>query len=220
MIGVVVVDDHLVYRAGVRSLLSTFDDVEVVGEASDSSEATVVIAETRPDAVLLDLGLPGRNGLDLLPELKERWPSLAIVVVTMDDDDESIRIALRRGAGGYLLKDAAAAEIHRTLHAAVGGAVTLSSSLAGRVPKLVDAIPRLDRSTTASLHLTPGEVQVMHLLATGRTNHEIADTLHIAPKTLRNRLSSIYTKLCVADRSQAALMARDLGFGTPTSDSR
>lgn len=214
MIRVLVVDDHLLYREGVRALLATFDDIEVVGEAADGNDVADAVTASHPDAVLLDLGLPGRTGLALLPELRDRWPTLAIVVVTMDDEDDSIRVALRRGARGYLLKDAGAAEIHRALHAAVDGAVTLSASLTARVPALIDPAPRIDRSATAQLHLTPGEEQVLQHLADGHTNQEIAEALHLAPKTVRNRLSTIYAKLDVVDRSQAALKARDFGFGT------
>lgn len=216
MIRILVVDDHPSYREGVRALLGAFDDVDVVGEAADGNHVVDVVDASRPDAVLLDLGLPGRSGLALLPELRNRWPTLAIVVVTMDDDDESIRIALRRGARGYLLKDAGAAEIHRALHAAVSGGVTLSATLAERVPALIDPGPRVDHSATGRLRLAPSEEQVLHHLATGSTNQQIADALHIAPKTVRNRLSSIYAKLGVVDRSQAALRARELGFGAPS----
>lgn len=212
MIRVVVVDDHLFYREGVAALLAGFDDVEVVGEATHGDEVMGVVADTRPDVVLLDLGLPGRSGLALLPEILERWLTVA-VVVTMDDDDSSIRAALHRGAAGYLLKDATAAELHRALTAPADGRFTLSASLAPRLPGLVAGAgsrPLRD----GIVGLTPRELVLLGHLAEGRTNEEIARHLDVAPKTIRNQLSLLYTKLAVTDRSRAALLARDLGYGT------
>lgn len=213
MIRVVVVDDHLFYREGVAALLAGFDDVEVVGEAAHGDEVVSVVATSRPDVVLLDLGLPGRSGLALLPEILERWPTIAVVVVTMDDDDSSIRAALHRGAVGYLLKDATAAELHRALTAAADGQFTLSASLAPRLPGLVAGSGRRP-VRDGVVGLTPRELVLLGHLAEGRTNEEIARHLDVAPKTIRNQLSLLYTKLAVTDRSQAALLARDLGYGS------
>ena len=216
MIRVVIIDDHLVYRRGVATLLADATDIEVVGEAADAAGALSTIAATRPDVVLLDLGLPDRSGLALLPELRTRWPALAVVVVTMDDEDASIRAALHRGASGYLLKDATAAELHRALAAAADGQLTLSASVSARVPALVaDPISASSDDRLRRVDLTARDRQLLDQLARGRSNNEIARQLGVAPKTIRNQLSLLYTRLAVTDRSQAALLARDLGYGNP-----
>ncbi|MDP8961289.1 MAG: response regulator transcription factor [Actinomycetota bacterium] len=212
MIRVVVVDDHLFYREGVRTLLGDFGDIEVTGEAARGDEVIDLLTQVQADVVLLDLGLPGRSGLALLPEIKLRWPRMAVVVVTMDDEDSSVRTALQRGAAGYLLKDASATELHRALTAAAEGQFTLSSSLTSRVPGLMGG--REDRSPARGVpSLTPRERSIMELLAKGRSNDDIARSFGVSTKTVRNQLSLLYTKLAVSDRSQAVLLARDLGFG-------
>ncbi len=212
MIRVVVVDDHLFYRQGVRTLLGDFRDIEVMGEAAHGDEVIDLLTQVQADVVLLDLGLPGRSGLALLPEIRLRWPRMAVVVVTMDDEDSSVRTALQRGAVGYLLKDASATELHRALTAATEGQFTLSSSLTSRVPGLMGG--REDRSPARTVgSLTPRERSIMELLAKGRSNDDIARSFGVSTKTVRNQLSLLYTKLAVSDRSQAVLLARDLGFG-------
>ncbi len=212
MIRVVVVDDHLFYREGVRALLGDFDDTEVVGEAAHGDDVLDLLTQVHADVVLLDLGLPGRSGLSLLPEIRSRWPGTAVVVVTMDDEDSSVRTALQRGAVGYLLKDASATELHRALTAAAEGQFTLSSSLTARIPALMGERERGSPARTVRL-LTPRERSMMELLAKGRSNDEIAQSFGVSTKTVRNQLSLLYTKLAVSDRSQAVLLARDLGFG-------
>lgn len=215
MIRVVIVDDHLVYRRGVTALLADATDIEVVGEAADGQEALACIAAQQPDVVLLDLGLPDRSGLALLPDLRARWPHVRVVIVTMDDEDTSIRTALHRGATGYLLKDATASEIHRALTAAVDGQLTLSASVSGRLAALIADRPGV--AAAEELHrlgLSVRDRQILELLARGRSNEQIARELRVAPKTIRNQLSLLYTRLGVADRSQAALLGRDLGFGS------
>ncbi len=212
MIRVVVVDDHLFYREGVRTLLGDFEDTEVVGEAAHGDDVLDLLTQVHADVVLLDLGLPGRSGLSLLPEIKSRWPATAVVVVTMDDEDGSVRTALQRGAVGYLLKDASATELHRALTAAAEGQFTLSSSLTARIPGLVGGQDHGRPGRTVDA-LSPRERSILALLAKGCSNDEIARSFGVSTKTVRNQLSLLYTKLAVTDRSQAVLMARDLGFG-------
>ena len=212
MIRVVIVDDHLFYREGVRTLLNAVDEFDVVGEAAHGDEVMSILAEAHPDVVLLDLGLPGRSGLSLLPEIRARWPQLAVVVITMDDEDSSVRTALHRGALGYLLKDAGAAELHRALKAAVDRQFTLSSSLSGRLPALMGGESR-HRAAPGVVDLTPRERSMLEQLAKGSSNGQIAQSFGVSVKTVRNQLSLLYTKLAVTDRSQAALLARDLGYG-------
>lgn len=212
MIRVMIVDDHVFYREGIRTILSSGDDFEVVGEAAHGDEVMSVVGEVRPDVVLLDLGLPGRSGLSLLPEIGSCWPEVAVVVITMDDQSSSVRTALQRGALGYLLKDAGASELQRALKGAVERQVTLSSSLSDRVPALLGG---QDRTSPGGgpYHLTPRERSMLDQLARGHSNAQIAQSFGVTPKTIRNQLSLLYTKLAVTDRSQAALLARDLGLG-------
>ena len=212
MIRVVVVDDHLFYREGIRTLLGDFGDTEVVGEAAHGEDVMDLLAQVEADVVLLDLGLPGRSGLSLLPDIKSRWPDMAVVVVTMDDEDSSVRAALQRGAAGYLLKDASAGELYRALTAAVEGQFTLSASLSARIPRLMGAQEHAPAANAVG-PLSPRERSMLGQLARGRSNEEMARSFGVSTKTVRNQLSLLYTKLAVTDRSQAVLMARDLGFG-------
>ena len=205
VIRVAVVDDHLFYREGIRALLISVDDFEVVGEAARGDEVLGLLDEVRPDVVLLDLGLPGRSGLALLPEIRARWPATAVVVVTMDDEDASIRAALQRGAAGYLLKDAGASELHRALKGAVERQFTLSSSLTDRLPVMVGE--ERQRTAEGPTNLTPREHSMLEELAKGKSNAQIAQKHGVSAKTIRNQLSLLYTKLAVTDRSQAVLLA-------------
>lgn len=212
MIRVVIVDDHLFYREGIRTLLEADGECEVVGEAAHGDEVMAVLADVQPDVVLLDLGLPGRSGLALLPEIRARWPSMAVVVVTMDDEDTTVRTALQRGARGYLLKDAGTGELSRALKGAVERQFTLSSSLTDRLPELIGGEAQASSSRVPA-NLTPRERSMLKQLAMGRSNAQIAQSHGVSAKTVRNQLSLLYTKLAVEDRSRAALLARDLGFG-------
>ncbi len=186
--------------------------VSVRPPAGRSSVEQPALVRVHADVVLLDLGLPGRSGLSLLPEIRSRLPGTAVVVVTMDDEDSSVRTALQRGAVGYLLKDASATELPRALTAAAEGQFTLSSSLTARIPALMGE-RGLDSPARTVRLLTPRERSMLELLARGRSNDEIAHSFGVSTKTVRNQLSLLYTKLAVSDRSQAVLLARDLGFG-------
>jgi DNA-binding NarL/FixJ family response regulator len=220
MIRVCVVDDQTLIRRGIRSLIDLSDDVTVVAEAADGDEALAVIDQHQPDVVLLDLRMPGRDGIATLHALRERGETVPVLVLTTFDDDELVLDALRAGARGYLLKDVTLErllEAVRTLHAA---GTFVQPSVTERVVRALGAIS--DRSAEPSPQpqpLTLRELEILRLLAEGYSNPEIADAVHLAPGTVKNHVSSILLKLGARDRTRAVLRALDLGLLTQPASS-
>ncbi len=223
MIRVALIDDQTLVRRGIRSLLELADDIAIVGEAEDGDAGLVCIAEHRPDVVLLDLRMPGRDGLAVLAELRERGDAVPVLVLTTFDDDELALQALRAGARGFLLKDV-------TLEQLVGAIRTLAAGGSVVQPALTD---RLLRAVTSAEGRRPGqddgfghlpapepltdrELEILRLLAGGYANREIADALHLAPGTVKNHVSNVLLKLGVRDRTRAVLRALHLGLLDPT----
>ena len=208
-IGVVIADDHEVVRRGVRSLLSTIEDIEVVGEAGTGDEAVAIATELVPDVVLLDLQMPGGHGLDATRQIASVLPSVAVVILTMYEDADSIDAALRAGARGYLLKGASQNDVVHAIRAAARGHVILGPGAAERI------LDRLNTPTTGSVvfpQLTERERDVLSLVANGQNNTTIGQALHLAPKTVANHVSNILTKLQIADRAEAIVAARRAGL--------
>ncbi|HEY8545081.1 MAG TPA: response regulator transcription factor [Acidimicrobiales bacterium] len=209
---VVVVDDHPVFRLGMGALLATLDGIEVVGEAASAAEAVAVTTAERPDVVLMDLHLGESTGIEATREIVRQVPGAGVLVVTMLDDDDSVFASMRAGARGYLLKGAAPAEIERAVRAVANGEVILGAAIAGQ------AVAFLAGARTAGPtpfpDLTDREREVLDLVARGLDNASIARRLALSPKTVRNHLSNILTKLQVADRAQAIVRARESGLGT------
>jgi len=201
-IRLMIVDDHSVFRAGLRSVLDEQDDLEVVADAGTANDAIVGAALARPDVVLLDIGLPGMNGLDAAPRIREASPNSAIIMLTVLDDRTSVMAAIQAGATGYLSKTAPLDEIVLGIKAARAGQFVLGSSVAAHItavsPEKGEHLP----------NLTLRETQLMRLLAAGTTTAEMATRLGISTKTVRNYLSNLYAKLSVEDRAQAALAAK------------
>jgi two-component system, NarL family, response regulator LiaR len=205
VIRVVLADDHAVVRQGLRTFLDLQDDIEVVAEASDGLQAVEAAAAFDPDVVLLDLVMPGLDGLGALKELR---PGRArVIVLTSFGDDDKLFAALRGGAAGYLLKDVQPAELVRAIRSAHAGESPLSPAIATRVVEEV-------AQGTVSAHddLTPRELDVLTLIARGRSNKVIARELGVAEKTVKTHVSHILAKLGVADRTQAALYAVKQGL--------
>jgi DNA-binding NarL/FixJ family response regulator len=208
---VLIADDHPMFRFGMRARLGAEPDLTVVGEAGSGEEAIELAARLAPDVVLMDLNLPGMNGIEATRLLRESAPDVAVLVVTMFDDD-SVFAAMRAGARGYLLKDAEAEETVRAIRAVANGEAIFSPSVARRLMGFFAAPPATIPAPTFP-ELTEREREVLELLAQGYTNAAIANRLFLSPKTARNYVSSIFGKLQVADRTEAIMRARQAGLG-------
>ena len=211
---VVIADDQALFREGLRTLLSTRPEVEVVGEAANGDDVLSLVDRVQPDVVLMDLRMPVMDGIVATAQLRERWPSLPVLALTTFDDDASLFGALRAGAAGYLLKDVSSETLISAVTAAARGEAFLQSTVTGRV---VAAFARLmesggPRAEALVLPLSPREREILALLGTGASNKEIADRLCLAEGTVKNHVTNILTKLDVRDRTQAALRARQLGI--------
>ena len=207
-------DDQALFREGLRTLLSTRPEVEVVGEAANGLEALAMVAAQQPTVVLMDLQMPVMDGIQATVRMRERYPDVPVLVLTTFDDDANLFGALRAGAAGYLLKDVSSDTLVAALQAATRGESFLQSTVTGRV---VAAFARLMeeggvRADALVLPLSPREREILALLGTGASNKEIADRICLAEGTVKNHVTNILTKLDVRDRTQAALRARQLGL--------
>ena len=220
MIHVFVADDHPAFRRGLDLMLRDVEDVQLVGEADSGERAVELIGKLEPDVVLMDLRMPGLNGIEATRQITRRRPGTAVVVLTMFEDDESVLAALRAGARGYLLKGADKDEIVRSIHAGAAGEAIFGPKIAERV--VAHFAPGAGPTAPAFPSLTDREREVLDLVAQGKGNAAIAHELMISLKTVRNHVSNIFTKLQVSDRSSAIVTARDAGLGgtgTPRSPS-
>lgn len=210
---VIVVDDHPMYRDGLRLTLAATRDFESVGEASDGESALEMVAERRPDMVLMDLRLPGMSGIEATRRIVSADPGVRVVVVSMLEDDDSIFAAMRAGARGYLLKGADRDELLAALRAVAQGEVTFGASIARRVMAFFTG--QMPTAASAAFpELTERERDILERLARGDPNQAIAQQFGLSDKTVRNHVSSILNKLQVADRAQAIVRARDAGLGS------
>lgn len=208
---VVLADDHPLYRRGLRTLLDGEPDMTVVAEVEDGVAAVTDSARLTPDVVVMDLHMPRLDGVEATRRIVGTQPSTAVLVLTMHDDDESLFAALRAGALGYLLKGADADEIVRGVHAVAAGEAIFGPAIARRVVAWFST-PRPATSVVFP-QLTDREHEVLDLLASGRSNTEIAAVLDVSAKTVRNHVSNVFAKLHVADRAQAIVQAREAGLG-------
>ena len=209
-ITVLIVDDHAVVRQGVRTLLDMHPDLQVVGEAESAEDALRLIEELVPDVVLLDLVLPGMNGVEATRQMKQISPRTQIVVLTSYAEDEHIFPALRAGALSYLLKDIRPRELAESVRKAARGESVLHSRIAARMIQEVREAKR--RVPPAFAELTPRELEVLQLLADGQTNASIAEQLVLSEKTVRGYVSNILSKLHLEDRTQVAVFAWQQGL--------
>jgi DNA-binding NarL/FixJ family response regulator len=203
MIRVLVVDDHPLFRDGLYALLATVPDVEVVGSAADGEAAVRMAVEHLPDVVLMDLNLPGMPGLEATRKLALVAPKVAVLVLTMVDDDDSVLAALRIGARGYVLKGAAQEEVLAAVRTVAAGGAVFGVGIAEHV--LANGRPR---GRYAGYDLTEREADVLAGIAGGKSNAEIASDLGLSVKTVQNHVSHMLAKLQVRDRTQAALRVR------------
>jgi DNA-binding NarL/FixJ family response regulator len=205
VIRVLIADDHAVVRQGLRTFLDLQEDIEVVGEAADGEKAVAAAAQHAPDVVLLDLVMPGLDGIGALPRLRDAAPAARVIVLTSFGEDERLFTALRSGATGYLLKDVEPAELVRAIRTAHAGQSTLSPAVAARV--IEELASGGGQRGGAADHLTPRELEVLCLIARGRSNKRIALELGVAEKTVKTHVSHVLAKLGLSDRTQAALYA-------------
>jgi NarL family two-component system response regulator LiaR len=200
VIRVLIADDHAVVRQGLRTFLDLQEDIDVVGEAADGEEAIAAAAQHAPDVILLDLAMPRLDGIGALRALREAAPAARVIVLTSFGEDERLFTALRAGASGFLLKDVEPAELVRSIRTVHGGGSPLSPAVAARM------VEELSRAAPAD-ELTPRELEVLCLIARGRSNKRIALELGVAEKTVKTHVSHVLAKLGLADRTQAALYA-------------
>ena len=215
-IRVLIADDHTLFRDGLRALLASIPDVEVVGEASNGREALKLAVEHQPDVILMDIQMPDLNGIEATRQVLRVSPHVGIIVLTMFQDDDSVFAVMRAGARGYVLKGADQAVLLRAVRAVANGESLFSPEIAAR---LMQFFANLEPASRPELfpELTAREREILSLIAGGQTNAEIAEKLVISMKTVRNHVSNIFSKLQVADRAQAAIRAREAGLGSSTA---
>ncbi|MBV6449949.1 MAG: Oxygen regulatory protein NreC [Anaerolineales bacterium] len=204
-------DDQAVIRDGLEMLLTLEKDMQVVGSASDGAEALELAAQKRPDLILMDLKMPGVNGIEATRQLRAKFPEIKILVLTTYDDDEWLFDAIRAGASGYLLKDTPRQKIIEAIRGTMDGKSFLDPAVAGKLMNQVVSNQKQPASILAE-KLTERELDVLRLLAKGFPNSEIASQLHLSEGTVRNHVSAILEKLGVSDRTQAAVIAIQHGL--------
>lgn len=210
-IRVLIADDHPLFRDGLSALVDEGPDTELAGSATTGTEAVDLAIATQPDVVVMDLHMPGLNGIEATRRIVADSPHIAVLVLTMFDDDDSIFSALRAGARGYLLKGADQEQIRAAIRAAANGEIIFGTQLAARMLAYFTA--GASAPPQVFPQLTDREREVLDLVAQGRANTAIAAKLGLSQKTVRNHVSNILTKLQVADRAQAIVQARDAGLG-------
>jgi DNA-binding NarL/FixJ family response regulator len=209
---VVIADDHPMYRYGLSAVLAQDDQIEVAANVGNGSELLRAVAEHQPDVVITDLSMPDLDGVAATRRLLTSYPSLAVLVLTMHEDDEHVFAALRAGARGYLVKGADAEEIVRSVLAVANGDAVYGGPVAGRIVAFYAGDQGESIAARAFPDLTPRERDILELLATGCRNHEIARRLGMSDKTVRNHVSQVLLKLQVPDRTSAALKAKEAGL--------
>jgi DNA-binding NarL/FixJ family response regulator len=210
MIKILVADDHPVVRDGLRALFAEYPDIALIGEAATGREAIKAAVIDQPDVIIMDLAMPDTDGFSATAEINRVAPGVAVLILTMSDDDVTVTKAMRAGARGYLLKGATKEEILRAVTAVADGQAIFGPSVAQRV------LARLGAPATGDdpfPQLTPREHDVLRLLSQGLSNSAIADRFGLSLKTINNNTSAIFTKLNVATRTEAAILARDRGLG-------
>ncbi|MFD1539247.1 response regulator transcription factor [Nonomuraea guangzhouensis] len=211
-IRVLLADDHPVYRDGLAVLLGSIPGIEVAGTAANGAEAVERAAELQPDVVVMDVRMPGLDGIEATRRVVADSPHIAVVVLTMSEEDATLFAAMRAGARGYLLKGANQAEIVRAITAVAHGEAIFGPAVARRVADFFTGTAT-GSDDPAFPQLTPREREILSLVAAGRSNTQIASALFLSPKTVRNNVSNIFAKLHVADRAEAIVRARDAGLG-------
>ena len=203
---VLLVDDHDLFRTGLRNLLEE-QGVQVVGEAASGADALRIVREIAPDVVVMDLNMPGMSGVEATREIAASAPLTRVVVLTISDMDDDVMDAIVAGACGYLVKDSSIEELMRGINAAAIGESLISPPIASKVLQRMRAVTLDQGAETIRAELSDRELDVLRLIANGKDNSEIAEALHISPKTVKNHISNILMKLQIENRIQAAVYA-------------
>jgi DNA-binding NarL/FixJ family response regulator len=213
-IRVLIADDHALFREGLRALFNALPDIEVVGEASDGKMAIEQAEALRPDVVLMDVHMPGQNGIEAARNLLALQPGIGVIMVTMLEDDASVFAAMRAGARGYVLKGAHHEDILQAIRMVAAGQAVFGPAIAARMMTYFQGLaPGASSPTESFPELTDREREVLQLMAQGVSNKGIAERLVISGKTVSNHITNIFGKLQVSDRAQAIIRARQAGMG-------
>jgi DNA-binding NarL/FixJ family response regulator len=207
-----IADDSEPFRAGLAALVASLDGMVVIGTATDGDAAIAMALDLQPDVVLMDLSMPGRNGIDATRAIVSAAPHIAVLILTMHEDDESVFAAVQAGARGYLVKGARQAELVRAVRSVAEGGAVFGPAIARRMVDFFAAAAQAS-AVAAFPELTGREREILDLIARGRANGQIADQLGLSTKTVRNNVSNIFTKIQVVDRAQAIVKAREAGIG-------
>ena len=210
-IRIFIADDHAIVREGLRALLATEQDIELVGEANNGLQAVSKVSALKPDVILLDMVMPNMDGLEAIIEIRKNWPEAKIIVLTSFSDDEKVFSAIRSGALGYLLKESSPQDLLQAIHSVARGEGFLSPTIASKVMRELNRPPKLPPTKDP---LTEREVEILQLVAQGLTNDEIAEKLVVSERTVRTHVSNILAKLQLANRTQAALYALKEGLAS------
>ncbi len=217
-IKLLIADDHALFREGIRALLLAVPDIVCVGEAATGEEVITQVTELQPDVVLMDINMPDLNGVEATRRILQSSPDIGIIMVTMLEDDASVFAAMRAGARGYVLKGSHHNEMLQAIRAVAQGQALFGTAVAGRMMRFFQSGSQLARQTADTPlfpDLTEREREVLELIARGKNNSDIAELLVVSPKTVRNHITNIFSKLQVADRAEAIIKARDAGLGHP-----
>ena len=218
---IIIADDHELARLGLRTMLEPEPDLEVIGEAATGREAVALSSQLQPDLVLMDIRMPDLDGLMATRAIKEELPRTSILVVTLSEDPDYLLEALRVGAAGFVLKDASRREVVAAVRQVLSGESPLDPKLAAQlIRRLAGQTPPKDEPARHGDNLTQRELEVLRLVAEGKTNHDIAQALFVSVGTVKVHVERIIDKLGVSDRTQAAVRAVELGYLIPPSRSR
>lgn len=215
MIKLFVVDDHEIFRDGLRLLVDTSEDMELIGEAESGADVLTKLAalDQLPDLILMDIHMPGENGIDVTRRIKQHHPDQTVLMLTMFEDDKSVFAAMRAGASGYILKGTKSAEMLQSLRVAAGGGAVFSPHIAGYIMKWFTQMESAQPEPAVELpQLSRRELDILTLIAAGDDNPTITEKLTLSPKTVRNYVSQVLKKLEVSDRMAAAQKARQAGL--------
>ena len=211
-ISILIADDEPAFRSGLRALLKSANELALVGDAATGNEVIRLAADLQPDIILMDINMPGINGIEATRRILNTSPHIGILILTMFEDDDSVFTAMRAGARGYLLKGTLKAEILRAIQTVSAGGVVFGAAIAQRMMRYFSGLKPVEPAALFP-ELTDREREILSLIAHGHNNAEIAQRLTLSGKTIRNHITNIFSKLQVADRAQAIVRARDAGLG-------